>query len=84
MPLPEQIDLPPIGYKELEIPRALRFVARQMKVTTESIYTWRSIGRRNPHTREQIYCQFTRLPSGEWGITQSQLDDFIRRLNEKP
>ena len=84
MALPEPIDLPPIGYKDLEIPRALRLVARQMKVTTESVYTWRSIGRQNPFTREQIYCDFTRLPSGEWGVTQAQLDAFIQQLNEKP
>ena len=84
MALPELVELAPVGYKELEIPRALRLVARQMKVTTESIYTWRTIGRQNPFTREQIYCEFTRLPSGEWGVTQAQLDDFISRLNEKP
>lgn len=58
--------------------------AKKMNRTADCVYKWMLHGRLNRFTNETIKCKMTRLPSGAWGVSQSQYDDFLRRLNVKP
>lgn len=66
------------------MPVPLSEIAKRLHVHVKAVKKWRTHGKKNVHTGERIFCEFTWLPSGEWGITQQQYDDFLKRLNEKP
>ena len=58
--------------------------AKKMNRTADCVYKWKLHGRLNRFKNERVYCEFTRLPSGAWAVSQVQYDAFIANLNEKP
>lgn len=69
---------------ELTMPVPLARIAKMLDRSVSTVWKWRKIGRKNPHTDERVFPEFTWLPTGQWGMTQQQFDTFIELLNEKP
>jgi hypothetical protein len=67
----------PLGIMPIDV------FAKHARVAPQTIRRWNREGRINPFTSERIRCSLTALPSGGWGITERQYDEFIKALNER-
>jgi len=69
---------------QIVVPFSLKEIATRCGRSKSTVYKWKYRGRKNRHTGLRVYPEFTWLPSGEWGMTQSQYDEFVAALNRKP